>query len=58
MVYLFEGFCGFIMILCCIIVTKILWDKALNVWYVDFSDACDGPHVCIRMEDSIKYEEV
>ncbi len=21
-----------------------------------FSDACDGPHVCVRMEDSIKYD--
>lgn len=23
---------------------------------VGFSDAIDGPHVCIRMQDSIKYE--
>lgn len=23
---------------------------------INYSDACDGPHVCIRMKDEIKYD--
>ena len=30
MIYLFEAFCGVIMILCLVIITKTLWDKAFG----------------------------